>query len=77
MKRQGEKARLLRDHFSSDDQPKIFFPGLRESVGEGMMAGYSEGVGLDETGMGEEGDFKQRAQPNIESLKGIEFETGM
>lgn len=27
--------------------------------------------------MGEEGDFKHRAQPKIHGLEGIEFETGL
>ena len=33
-------------------------------------------VGTTEASMGEEGDFKMRAQPKIQGLEGIEFETG-
>jgi hypothetical protein len=34
-------------------------------------------VGIQEASMGEEGDFKQRAQPKIQGLEGIEFESGL
>lgn len=34
-------------------------------------------VSMQEESMGEEGDFKQRAQPKIQGLEGIEFESGL
>lgn len=34
-------------------------------------------VGAHEASMGEEGDLKQRSQPKISGLEGIEFESGM
>lgn len=34
-------------------------------------------VGIQEASIGEEGDLKQRAQPKIQGLEGIEFESGL
>lgn len=73
MKEQGETSVHAAHPRIASEPP----PALRESLGEGKIPSSSSQEGAPEVlSMGEEGDFKQRAQPHIDGLQGIEFETG-